>query len=105
MRRRLKEMKYRDEKTKNDQKALNEMESVMYDAEVSMDEEDFMRHTSEDERKWFSGQLDSVHRYLERCHAKEVLFDRNTMQATMNEIQSFMNKVDKRIMDDTESDL
>ena len=93
-------MKYRDEKTKNDQKALNEMESVMYDAEVSMDEEDFMRHTSEDERKWYS-----VHRYIERCHAKEILFDRNTMQATMNEIQSFMNKVGKRIMDDTESDL
>ena len=35
---RLKEMKYRDEKTLREQQALNEMESVMYDAEVSMDE-------------------------------------------------------------------
>ena len=102
---RLKEMKYRDEKVLREQQALNEMESVMYDAEVSMDEEDFMRHTSEEERKWFSGQLEAVHRYIEQCHAKTLLFDSHAMQPTMNAIQSFMNKVDKRIMEDTESEL
>ena len=102
---RLKEMKYRDEKTLREQQALNEMESVMYDAEVSMDEEDFMRHTSEEERKWFSAQLEAVHRYIEQCHAKTLLFDSHAMQPTMHAIQSFMNKVDKRIMEDTESEL
>ena len=46
---RLKEMKYRDEKTKRDQQILNQYESVLYDAELEEEEDSFIENTSPEE--------------------------------------------------------
>lgn len=46
---RLKEMKYRDEKTRRDQQILNQYESVLYDAELEEEEDSFIENTSPEE--------------------------------------------------------
>lgn len=46
---RLKEMKYRDEKTRRDQQIMNQYESVLYDAELEEEEDSFIENTSPEE--------------------------------------------------------
>ena len=48
---RLREMAFRDKKTKEDQQALNSLESFVYDSELSMEEEDFIANSSTEERQ------------------------------------------------------
>ena len=50
-RRKLKEMNYRDTKTRADQRALNELESSYYDLELSSEEKEFVEEASEEEMK------------------------------------------------------
>lgn len=99
---RLKEMDYRDEKTKRDQKLLNQFESVLYDAELEEEEENFIQHTTPEELKWLNEQLAVIKEYIQNVQDKKVLFEPKVIKGTVDDVQAFMEKVDKRIMDEME---
>ena len=58
-RRKLKEMNYRDTKTRADQRALNELESSYYDLELSSEEKEFVEEASEEEMKSLQEALEN----------------------------------------------
>ena len=102
MRDRLKEMDYRDERTKREQKLLNQYESVLYDAELEEEEEGFIQHTTPEEVEWLNQQLAVIKEYIQNVHEKKILFDAKSIEGTIDGVKSFLEKVDKRIMSEME---
>lgn len=97
---RLKEMKYRDEKTKHEQKILNQYESVLYDAELELEEESFVQMLTTEELEWLNQQLASIKEYIQSVHDKRVLFNPTLIKGTVESVQKFLEDVDNRVMEE-----
>lgn len=79
---------------------MNEMESCIDDAEVTMEEESFQSHSSEQERELLKRDIEEVRHYLQQVHDKQVLFDASAMQATLQSIQNRLDAIEQRTSED-----
>lgn len=96
-RRKLKEMSYRDTKTRSEQKALNELESSYYDLELTSEEEDFIHEASDEEKKELQEVLRELHEYIRKVQSKEVMFRKDAMKSVVEKAMNIVNGVQKRL--------
>lgn len=96
-RRKLKEMNYRDAKTRADQKELNELESSFYDLELSSEETEFVEMASEEEMKSLQEILNVIREYIGKVQSKEILFRKDAMKTMIEKATRIVDGVQKRL--------
>ena len=96
-RRKLKEMNYRDAKTRADQKELNELESSFYDLELSSEETEFVEMASEEEMKSLQETLNVIREYIGKVQSKEILFRKDAMKTMIEKATRIVDGVQKRL--------
>ena len=96
-RRKLKEMNYRDAKTRADQKELNELESSFYDLELSSEETEFVEMASEEEMKSLQEIMNVIREYIGKVQSKEILFRKDAMTTMIEKATRIVDGVQKRL--------
>ena len=95
-RRVLKEMAYRDKKSLEAQKSLNELESMMYDIELSMEEDEFVQFATEDEKSEVLASVKAIKQYVKKVMAKEIEFQKRGMRREVRKATEIVERVMER---------
>lgn len=90
-------MAYRDKKSLEAQQALNELESAMYDIEISMEESDFVGNATEEEMKELQECVKTIKDYVKKVTAKEVEFKKREMRREVRKANEIVERVEERI--------